>query len=85
MFNGVVGMSLKAFHYNVCYIFQYDFLHVGPPCSPPEVLKQSPLVDKTGYVDVCKDTLRHNTYKNVFALGDCSNLPTSKTAAAICK
>jgi eukaryotic sulfide quinone oxidoreductase len=37
----------------------------------------------TGFVDVNKDTLQHNTYDNVFALGDIANLPTSKTAAAI--
>lgn len=41
------------------------------------------MVDANGWVDVNKDTLRHNKYKNVFALGDCSSLPTSKTAAAI--
>lgn len=29
-----------------------------------------------------KQTLQHNRYANVFALGDCAALPTSKTAAA---
>lgn len=36
-----------------------------------------------GYVDVDKFTLRHAAYPNVFAIGDCSSLPTSKTIAAI--
>jgi sulfide:quinone oxidoreductase len=36
-------------------------------------------------VDVDKSTLRHNEYPNVFALGDASSLPTSKTGAAIRK
>ena len=30
-----------------------------------------------------KNTLRHNVYKNIWSLGDCSSLPNSKTAAAI--
>ncbi|CAO0791445.1 unnamed protein product [Mucor circinelloides] len=63
--------------------FEYDFIHVAPPQGPPKFIKESRLADAAGFVDVCKDTLRHNKYKNVFALGDCSNLPTSKTAAAI--
>jgi len=29
--------------------------------------------------------LQHHTYDNVFALGDCSSLPTSKTGAAVRK
>ncbi|KAL0139387.1 hypothetical protein V8B55DRAFT_1523496 [Mucor lusitanicus] len=63
--------------------FEYDFIHVAPPQGPPKFIKESRLADASGFVDVNKDTLRHNKYKNVFALGDCSNLPTSKTAAAI--
>ena len=50
---------------------------------PSAEIKQSSLVDATGFVDVDKDTLQHKKYQNVFALGDCSNLPTSKTMAAI--
>ncbi|KAJ8662496.1 hypothetical protein O0I10_001456 [Lichtheimia ornata] len=63
--------------------FDYDFLHVAPPQGPPTFIKESKLADAAGFVDVDKFTLRSNKYKNVFALGDCSNLPTSKTAAAI--
>ncbi|KAG2204703.1 hypothetical protein INT47_011999 [Mucor saturninus] len=63
--------------------FEYDFIHVAPPQGPPTFIKESKLADAAGWVDVNKDTLRHNKYKNVFALGDCSSLPTSKTAAAI--
>lgn len=63
----------------------YDLLHVTPPMGPPAFLAASPLADKEGWVDVDKETLRHTRYGNVFALGDCSNLPTSKTAAAIRK
>ncbi|KAI8890294.1 FAD/NAD(P)-binding domain-containing protein [Backusella circina FSU 941] len=63
--------------------FEYDFIHVAPPQGPPDFIKNSKLSNRDGWVDVDKDTLRHNKYRNVFALGDCSSLPTSKTAAAI--
>ena len=36
-----------------------------------------------GWVTVNTGTMQHVKFDNVFALGDCSNLPTSKTAAAI--
>uniref|UniRef100_A0A0B7AQX0 Sulfide:quinone oxidoreductase, mitochondrial n=1 Tax=Arion vulgaris TaxID=1028688 RepID=A0A0B7AQX0_9EUPU len=63
--------------------FQYSFLHATPPMSSPDVLKKSPLVNEAGWVDVHKHTLQHNKYPNVFGLGDCTSLPTSKTAAAV--
>lgn len=63
----------------------YDLLHVTPPMSAPDFIKQSPLADGAGWVDVNKATLQHNRFANVFSLGDCSNLPTSKTGAAIRK
>jgi sulfide:quinone oxidoreductase len=53
--------------------------------GPPHFLSASPLADSEGWVDVDKDNLRHKRFANVFALGDCSNLPTSKTGAAIRK
>lgn len=58
-------------------------LHVTPPMSPPDVLKTSPVADSAGWVDVDKETLQHKKYPNVFGIGDCTNLPTSKTAAAV--
>ena len=63
----------------------YDMLHVTPPMSAPNFIAQSPLADKDGWVEVDKYTLRHTRFANVFSLGDCSNLPTSKTGAAIRK
>lgn len=64
---------------------KYDLLHVTPPMGPPDFLAASPLADKDGWVDVNQQTLQHIRFPNVFALGDCSNLPTSKTGAAIRK
>ena len=66
----------------------YDFLHATPPQSAPDWLKASPLADPAspfGYVNVDKYTLQHIEWPNVFSLGDASNLPTSKTGAAIRK
>ena len=51
--------------------------------APYEFLAKSPIVDANGFVDVVKETLQHKKYPNIFAIGDCTNLPTSKTAAAI--
>ena len=64
---------------------KYDMIHVTPPMSPPEFIKNSPLAASSGWVDVDKGTTQHVKYPNVFSLGDCSNLPTSKTGAAIRK
>lgn len=63
----------------------YDLLHVTPPMGPPALIASSPLADAHGWLDVDKATLRHVRFPNVFALGDCSSLPTSKTGAAIRK
>ena len=56
--------------------------------GPPDVLLNciddgSNLVDAAGFLDVDKETLRHKTYDNIFGLGDCTNIPTAKTAAAV--
>jgi sulfide:quinone oxidoreductase len=64
-------------------VMKYDFLHVTPPMGPSGVIKNSPLAAANGFVDVDKHTLQHVKYPNVFSLGDCANLPTSKTIAAI--
>jgi sulfide:quinone oxidoreductase len=63
----------------------YDLLHVTPPMGPPSFIASSPLADQDGWVDVNPETLQHKRFSNVFSLGDCSNLPTSKTGAAIRK
>jgi len=61
----------------------FDFLHVVPPMGAHSYIAESGLADAAGYVDVDKNTLRHTKYNNVWALGDCSSLPCSKTAAAV--
>ena len=66
-------------------IFPYDMIHVTPPMSAPDFVKNSPLANEAGWVDVDKQTLQHTRYPNIFSLGDASSLPTSKTGAAIRK
>lgn len=61
----------------------FDLLHVVPPQSAPDVIKRSPLADSGGWVSVDKHSLRHTHFGNVYALGDCTNTPNSKTAAAV--
>jgi len=62
----------------------YDLLHVTPHMGPPPAVRDSKLAHpENGFVDVDQYTLEHVRYPCVFALGDCANLPTSKTAAAI--
>eukprot|EP00794_Sanderia_malayensis_P019532 gene19532-21463_t len=64
-------------------IVPFDMIHVTPPQGPITAVAQSPLADAAGFVDINKQTMRHVKYPNVFALGDCSNAPISKTAAAV--
>lgn len=66
-------------------VLKYDMMHVTPPQSAPDFVRQSALADAAGWVDVDKHTLQHNKYPNVFSLGDASSLPCSKTGAAIRK
>ncbi|XP_046890935.1 sulfide:quinone oxidoreductase, mitochondrial isoform X1 [Hypomesus transpacificus] len=64
-------------------VFEYEMLHVTPPMGPIAVLKGSSLSDASGWLDVDKDNLQHKKYPNVFGIGDCTNLPTAKTGAAV--
>ncbi len=53
--------------------------------TSPEVLQKTPDLTDPGcnnFVKVDPGTLRHVKFPNIFSLGDCSTLPTSKTAAA---
>lgn len=66
-------------------VVSYELLHVVPPQSAPDVVKRSALADAAGWVEADKYTLQHPRFPNVFALGDASSLPTSRTGAAIRK
>ncbi|MCB0377909.1 MAG: NAD(P)/FAD-dependent oxidoreductase [Bdellovibrionales bacterium] len=61
----------------------FDMLHVTPPMSAPDFIKQSPLANEAGWVDVNKFTTQHNKFSNIYSIGDASSLPNSKTGAAV--
>ena len=63
----------------------YDMLHVSPPQSPPDDIKSSPLVNAGGWVEVNQNSMQHLRHANVFAVGDVTSTPNSKTAAAVRK
>jgi len=62
---------------------KYDMIHITPPMSAPDFIKDSTLSDAAGWLDVDMYSLRHKKYANIFGLGDCTNTPNSKTTAAI--
>ena len=67
----------------------YDFINVVPPMRAPAVVRNSPLPwtegpwAADGWVEVNRDTLRHQRYPNVFAVGDIAGVPKGKTAASV--
>lgn len=63
----------------------FDMLHLAPPQTAPDFIKQSPFALETGWMNVDKHSLQSPDYSNVFGLGDVCGLPTAKTGAAIRK
>jgi len=60
-------------------------MHLAPPQCAPDFIRKSSLAPEAGWVEVDSKTMQHVRYSNIFSLGDVSNLPTSKTGAAIRK
>ncbi len=63
----------------------YDFMHVTPPMKAPDVVAQSKVGSKKGWVPVTKETLRHVKYENVWCLGDVAAVPMGKTGGSVRK
>ena len=61
---------------------EFDMIHVVPPQVAPDFIRESALAGESGFVDVHQFSLQHNTYPNVFGLGDGCSTPNAKTAAA---
>ncbi len=61
---------------------EFDMLHAVPPQKAPDFIRISPLADAAGWIDVDPATLRHKRHANVYGLGDGTNTPNAKTAAA---
>ena len=63
----------------------FDIIHVCPPQRAPQIVRDSALADKAGWVEVDPATLQHPRFANVFGLGDACSAPNAKTAAAVRK
>lgn len=69
-------------------VSDYDFIHVVPPMSAHDFVKQSDLIAHEGpyrgeWIDVDIHTLQHNRYPEVFGIGDVIGAPINKTAASV--
>jgi len=63
----------------------FDMIHVTPPQSAPDFIKNSPFANESGWLDLDKHTMQQVKYKNVWGLGDASGTPNAKTGAAVRK
>jgi sulfide:quinone oxidoreductase len=67
----------------------YDLLHVVPPMSAHDYVRESNLAftsgPQMGWLKVDQGTLQHQDHKNIFGIGDVTGVPNSKTGAAIRK
>ena len=62
---------------------RFDMIHVVPPQTGLDVVRDSPLANAAGWIEVDAATLRHVRYPNVFSLGDAASTTNAKTAAAV--
>ena len=63
----------------------YDMMHLAPPQTSPDFIKNSSLSTDLGWLSVNSKTMQHTKFSNIFGLGDVAQLPTAKTGAAIRK
>jgi len=59
----------------------YDLLVLVPPHRGQKVIEDSGLGDERGWVPVDKNTLRHTTLDRIWAIGDTTNIPISKSGS----
>jgi sulfide:quinone oxidoreductase len=60
----------------------YDLLVLVPPHMGQDYVLESGLGDDDGWVPVDRYTLEHKDYDNIYAFGDASDLPVSKSGSA---
>jgi len=60
----------------------YDLLIMVPPHRGAKVVEDSGLGDRGGWLPVDRHTLRAKAHPEIFGLGDCTDLPVSKSGAA---
>ena len=61
--------------------FEYDLLVLVPPHRGQKLIEDSGLGDERGWVPVDKSTLRHEEFDRIWALGDATNIPISKSGS----
>lgn len=60
----------------------YDLLIMVPPHRGAKVVEDSGMGDRGGWLPTDKFTLRTKGHADIFALGDCTDVPVSKSGAA---
>ncbi len=84
--NGHIGEEIVG---DAMMAIKYDMLHLAPPQSAPDFIKECKLAHQEGpnkgWMNIDINTLQSPDYANVFGLGDAAALPTAKTGAAIRK
>jgi sulfide:quinone oxidoreductase len=61
--------------------FEYDLLVLVPPHRGQLLIEDSGLGDERGWIPVDRRTLRHEKYERIWALGDATNIPISKSGS----
>jgi sulfide:quinone oxidoreductase len=59
----------------------YDLLVLVPPHRGQKVIEDSKLGDERGWVPVDKNTLKHTQLDHIWAIGDTTNIPISKSGS----
>ncbi len=59
----------------------YDLLVLVPPHRGQKVIQDSGLGDERGWVPVDKNTLRHTGFDRIWAIGDTTSIPISKSGS----
>ena len=59
----------------------YDLLVLVPPHRGQKVIEESGLGDERGWVPVDKNTLKHTRVEHIWAVGDTTNIPISKSGS----
>jgi sulfide:quinone oxidoreductase len=59
----------------------YDLLVLVPPHRGQKVIEDSGLGDERGWVPVNKNTLKHTSFEHIWAIGDATNIPISKSGS----
>ena len=65
----------------------YDFIHVVPPMSAPDMIRYGELGWQSGsfegWLEVDQYSMQHRRYPNIFGAGDVVGTPIGKTAASV--